>query len=169
MNGWEWTYRVMFLRSNRTRNELETFFHPRRPSLLYVRVLSFLNLNNFYSNINYLCVWQYGRVKATPVKNVVSMRLILVKTIKKLGISILNTFFKSHFCFPCFPDNTLGSRYPNSDSETPRYPNRGGGLGIRTKQGFRYPNFLSFCSDTETPGLKKVAKNSKMAFSQLLS
>ena len=95
----------MFLRSNRTRNELETFFHPRRPSLLYVRVLSFLNLNNFYSNINYLCVWQYGRVKATPVKNVVSMRLILVKTIKKLGISILNTFFKSHFCFPCFPDN----------------------------------------------------------------
>jgi len=30
---------------------------------------------------------------------------------------------------------TLGSRYPNSDSEAFRYPNKVEGLGIRTKQG----------------------------------
>ena len=36
--------------------------------------------------------------------------------------------------------DTLGSRYPNSDTEAFRYPNRVGGLGIRTKQGSRYPN-----------------------------
>ena len=53
---------------------------------------------------------------------------------------------------------TLGSRYPNSDIETPRYPNRGGGLGIRTKKGSRYPNYLPFCSDTETLGSKCCQK-----------
>ena len=36
--------------------------------------------------------------------------------------------------------STLGSRYPNLDTEAFRYPNRVGGLGIRTKQRSRYPN-----------------------------
>ena len=46
--------------------------------------------------------------------------------------------------------NTLGSRYPN-------------------KAGVSVSEFLPFCSDTETHGINKVVKNSKMAFSQLLS
>ena len=62
-------------------------------------------------------------------------------------------------------DITLGSRYPNSDTEAFRYPNKGGGLGIRTssdkicsdneslKGGSRYPNSDKSYknSDTEEP------------------
>ena len=64
---------------------------------------------------------------------------------------------------PCKLDNAQMSFTQGS-----RYPNRGGGLSIRTKRGSRYPNFLSFCSKTKTHGINKVTKNSKMAFSQLL-
>ena len=81
---------------------------------------------------------------------------------------------------------TLGSRYPNSDTEAFRYPNRVGGLGIRTKQGSRYPNKTNSDSLSEQilaelfgyrgsvfgyrdPWDLKVAKKSKMALSQLLS
>ena len=49
-----------------------------------------------------------------------------------------------------FP-RTLGSWYPNSDTEAFRYPNTARGLGIRTKQGSRYLNKKGNSSDTETP------------------